>query len=81
MRVFGPSPRYAVRELTYQAVFPPSSPQQTFSGAEFVGIIGRIEDYERGNPADAPAEVLPGEMEHSVPEEEGVFQDEGGDGP
>lgn len=65
MRVFGPSPRYAVRELTYETIFPPSSPHQTFSGAEFVGIIGRVEDYQRGDPADAPAEVLPGEMEQA----------------
>lgn len=67
MRVFGPSPRYAVRELTYETIYPPSSPQQTFSGAEFVGIIGRIEDYQRGDPADEPAKVLPGEMDKTVP--------------
>jgi hypothetical protein len=54
-------PRYAVRELMYMDLYPPSSPHQTFSGAEFLGIIGRIEDYQRGNPADYPAAVLPGE--------------------
>jgi len=81
MRVFGPSPRYAVRELTYQAVYPPSSPNQTFSGAEFVGIIGRVEDYQRGNPADVPAEVLPSEMERSIPEEKGDLGAEGGVAP
>jgi hypothetical protein len=54
MHVFGPSPRYAVRELQYAGLFPPSSPQQTFSGAEFLGIIGRAEDYQRVHgPADA----------------------------
>jgi hypothetical protein len=58
------SPRYAVRELMYMDLYPPSSPQQTFSGTEFLGIIGRIEDYQRGNPADYPAAVLPGEKEH-----------------
>jgi hypothetical protein len=55
MHVFGPSPRYAVRELQYAGLFPPSSPQQTFSGAEFLGIIGRAEDYQR---AQGPAEAL-----------------------
>jgi hypothetical protein len=55
-------PRYAVRELQFIDVYPPSSVQQTFSGAEFIGIIGRIEDYQRGNSADVPAAVLPGEM-------------------
>lgn len=56
-------PRYATRELMYMDLYPPSSPQQTFSGSEFLGIIGRIEDYQRGNPADYPAAVLPGEAE------------------
>jgi hypothetical protein len=60
--------RYAVRELMYMDLYPPSSPHQTFSGAEFLGIIGRIEDYQRGNPADYPAAVLPGEAaEGNVP--------------
>jgi hypothetical protein len=62
-RIFGASPRYAVRELMFVGLYPPSSPNQTFSGSEFVGIIGRIEDYQRGNPADVPAAVLPGEAE------------------
>jgi hypothetical protein len=54
-------PRYAVRELMFMDLYPPSSPQQTFSGTEFLGIIGRIEDYQRGNPNEVPAAVLPGE--------------------
>jgi hypothetical protein len=56
------SPRYAVRELEFMELYPPSSPQQTFSGPEFLGIVGRVEDYQRGNPANAPAAVLPSEM-------------------
>jgi hypothetical protein len=60
------NPRYAVRELMYMDLYPPSSPQQTFSGTEFLGIIGRIEDYQRGNPADYPAAILPGEREHGA---------------
>jgi hypothetical protein len=47
MHVFGPNQRYATRELIYDNVFPPSSAQQTFSGSEYVGIIGKIEDYQR----------------------------------
>ena len=66
-RLFGPSPRYALRELMFVGVYPQSSPNQTFSGSEFVGIIGRIEDYQRGNPADVPAAVLPGEVEANQP--------------
>lgn len=52
MHVFGPTPRYAVKELAYDGIFPPSSPQQTFSGAEFVGIIGKIDDYQQPVAAD-----------------------------
>jgi hypothetical protein len=47
MRVFGPTPRYAVKELEYTGLFPPSSPQQTFSGAEFVGIMGKLDDFQQ----------------------------------
>jgi hypothetical protein len=61
-RLFGASPRYAVRELMFLNVLPPSTPNQVLSGNELVGIIGRLEDYQRGNPADVPAAVLPGDM-------------------
>ncbi|MEZ0266589.1 MAG: hypothetical protein ACAI43_17810 [Phycisphaerae bacterium] len=54
-------PRYATRELMFMELYPLSSPHQTFSGTEFVGVIGKLEDYQRGNPADYPAAVLPGE--------------------
>ncbi len=59
MTVFGPSPRYAVRELEDMNLYPRSSPEQTFSGSEFVGIIGRAEDYQRGESAFVPASTLP----------------------
>jgi hypothetical protein len=54
--------RYAVRELMFLELYPASSTNQTFSGSEFLGIMGRVEDWQRGNPADVPAAVLPGEM-------------------
>jgi hypothetical protein len=59
MRLFGPSPRYAVRELQYVGLFPQSSPQQTFSGPELLGIIARAEDYQRMYNEDALAEGAP----------------------
>jgi hypothetical protein len=58
MSLIGPTPRYATRELMYLNLFPPSSPEQTFSGSEFVGIMGRAEDYQRGHPGVAPATEL-----------------------
>jgi len=54
-------PRYATRELMFMDLYPISSPQQTFSGTEFVGVIGKLEDYQRGNPANYPAAILPSE--------------------
>jgi hypothetical protein len=56
MHVFGPSPRYAVKELVYDGLYPPSSPQQTFSGTEFVGIIGKIDDYQQPVAADVTSQ-------------------------
>lgn len=63
MHVFGPSERYAVRELMYEGMYPPSSPQQTFSGTEFLGIMGKAEDYRREHYAEIPepAENVAGE--------------------
>lgn len=63
MHVFGPTPRYALRELMSMSILPYSSPQQIFSGAEFVGVIGALEDYQKStggkkpaSPTTAPAE-------------------------
>ncbi len=58
MAMFGPSPRYALRELEYRRIYPESSEQQIFSGAEFLGIIGKLEDFKEGDPANVPARVL-----------------------
>jgi hypothetical protein len=51
MHLFGATPRYATRELVYDDLYPPSSPKQTFSGTEFVGVMGRIDDYQQAHPA------------------------------
>jgi hypothetical protein len=62
MRLFGARDRYATREMEYAGLFPPSSPHQTFSGPEFLGIMGRVEDYQRGRSAEAqvPDELVAG---------------------
>ena len=62
MRLFGPSQRYATRELRYRGLLPESSQNQTFSGGEFVGVIGRAEDFQRSQQskrAAAPAASRP----------------------
>ena len=54
MQLFGPTPRYAARELQYMRLFPQGSPHQTLSGREFLGVIGRIEDHQRtDHPVDS----------------------------
>jgi hypothetical protein len=66
MSLTGPSPRYATKELMFLGIYPPSSPNQTFSGTEYLGIIGKAEDYQRvaragtARPLDAvPATTQP----------------------
>lgn len=53
MHVLGPTPRYATREMVYDNLFPQSSPRQTFSGAEFVGVIGKIDDFQQASGLNA----------------------------
>ena len=56
MHVTRGAPRYAVRELQYMEFYLPSGPAQTFSGNEFVAIIGRIEDFQQAaSPTTQPA--------------------------
>jgi hypothetical protein len=44
----GTNERYATRELQSEGVYPVSSPNQLFSGAEFVGVVGKLDDYQHG---------------------------------
>ena len=57
--IVGPTPRYCLRELQFKGLYPPGSANQTFSGDEYLGIIGKIEDYQRGDPARKSAQYLP----------------------
>lgn len=50
LHLFGPTERYSLRELVYLNVYTVSSPNQTFSGSEFLGIVGKLEDYQQQNP-------------------------------
>jgi hypothetical protein len=77
MALTGPTPRYATKELVFLGVFPPSSPNQTFSGTEYLGIIGKAEDYQRtarggsARPLDAlkPEKDVQGAQNMPVPDE------------
>ncbi|MFA7237383.1 MAG: hypothetical protein WC058_11005 [Phycisphaeraceae bacterium] len=46
MHVLGANPRYATRELVYLRIMRPGTEQQALSGMEFVGIVGKAQDYE-----------------------------------
>ena len=55
IRLFGNSPRYSTRELMFLNIYPPSTPNQVISGNQLVGIIGQVEDFQRGSALTAPA--------------------------
>lgn len=59
----GWSPRTATRALVFAGVYPESTENQGLAGAEFVGIMGAVDDRQRGNPTDVPAEQIPGYKE------------------
>jgi hypothetical protein len=70
MHAFGPTPRYATRELQFLELYPLSSPTQTFTGSEFLGIMGKFEDEQRAmGPAvtDVTEPEAPGQFEPPMP--------------
>jgi hypothetical protein len=51
MRIFGPTPRYATRELVFNGVLPLRTDNQSLSGAEFVDFLNRLGRIQRyGKP-------------------------------
>ncbi|HEX8913145.1 MAG TPA: hypothetical protein VF796_12370 [Humisphaera sp.] len=61
--------RYATREMEFQGVLPSSSPNQTFSGSEFLAVMARAEDYQKANAGATVggAGYRPPEMELKQP--------------
>ena len=49
-------------------LYPASSPNQTFSGTEFLGIIGKLEDYQRKQQGREPPTAGVPEPERRGPE-------------
>jgi hypothetical protein len=41
--VFGPVPRYAVRELAYRGYLPESSEAQAISGLRLIALLSKVE--------------------------------------
>ena len=60
MRLVGPTPRYALKELISLNIFSESSTQQILNGAQFIEIIGRSEDHLLNTDRKATAAKLDG---------------------
>ena len=51
LSVFGPSERYATKELNYREWLHDMSPQQAISGAQLIALLSSVEDHmERAGP-------------------------------
>src|SRR5262249_34540005 len=67
MRILGPNPRYATRELQYLGMMGGGPQQQAISGREFMGALSKAQDYlllEEASrmleePASAPEPGVP----------------------
>ena len=66
MSLTGATPRYATKELVFLGIYPASSPNQTFSGTEYLGIIGKAEDYQRVARAGSARPLDAIQPEHEV---------------
>lgn len=71
MRLFGPSPRYATRELVYLRLLTDRTEYQTLSGLEFLDLLSRAEDYRTRGAVlgDLPVEEFNGEPVDGEPED------------
>jgi hypothetical protein len=58
MHLMPRSPRYALLELEDRGLFPPSGENESLTGAEFLGIIGRMKDYQSGEENPLPASAF-----------------------
>ena len=64
--IFGSSARYATKELEFAEIYPPSSPNQIFSGSEFLAVMSRAEDYQQNKASggkSSGSEYVPPELE------------------
>lgn len=56
MRLTGPTPRYATKELVFMDVLPLRTENQSLSGKEFVDFLNRLNRFQRGGRALSLAE-------------------------
>ena len=58
MRIFGPSPRYALRECVYLKLMAGGVANRYMSGAELVGVLMRADEFKAKRAQPAPAEQV-----------------------
>lgn len=64
MSIIGATPRYATKELEFASIYPPSSPNQIFSGSEFLAVMSRAEEYQQSKASGSK----PGDADYVPPE-------------
>lgn len=77
MRLVGPIPRYATKELVYMEILPLRTENQALTGSEFVDYLNRLErmaGQNRRAPQESPLGVPAGESAVS-PANEGAIQE------
>lgn len=77
MRLVGPIPRYATKELVYMEILPLRTENQVLTGSEFVDYLNRLERMAGRNrraPQESPLGVPAGESTVS-PANEGAIQE------
>jgi hypothetical protein len=67
MRLFGPTPRYATRELVFMGILPLRTDNQSLSGAEFLDYLNRLGRIQRYGKPVALTPVGSEEGESVVP--------------
>lgn len=68
MRLVGPIPRYAHRELVFEGIMPATTELQTISGLDFIGVISKAQDYLTLKQARADARATASEDDDGEPD-------------
>jgi hypothetical protein len=72
MRLFGPLPRYATRELVYMEILPLRTENQILTGAEFVDFINRLDRIAGRNRRERVPSPLGTPAGHASQDEKGA---------
>lgn len=68
MRLIGPTPRYATKELVYREMIPDRGDNQSMTGLEFIDFVTRIQDLTPVAVTPVPAPATPAPPENPPPQ-------------